>query len=247
MEGFEVSFAGALGAGILSFVSPCVLPLVPAYICFVGGASLDELMDESPEAKKVVRHIFVAALAFVLGFATVFVALGLTASWVSQLIAQHKEVLARVAGIVIVLFGLHFAGVFRIGFLNFEKRYHVAEKPAGVFGSYALGLAFAFGWTPCVGPVLATILMVAAMGDDPLYGAALLGTYAAGIGIPFLLAATAVKPFMLFMARFKRHMRKVEIGIGGLLVLTGCLIFFGSMADIGQWLLETFPSLGKIG
>ncbi len=247
MEGFEVSYAGALGAGVLSFISPCILPLVPAYICFVGGASLDELLDDDPETRKIVRHIFVAALAFVLGFSTVFIALGMTATWVSSMIAQYKETLGQISGVIIVFFGFHFMGLFRVGFLNFEKRYHVAEKPAGVFGSYLLGLAFAFGWTPCVGPVLATILMVAAMGDSPWYGGTLLAAYAAGIGIPFLLAATAVKPFMIFMKNFRRHMRKIEIGIGSLLVLTGLLIFFGSMADIGQWLLEIFPALGRIG
>lgn len=247
MEGLAVSYWGAFGAGILSFVSPCVLPLVPAYICFVGGASLDELLSDNPETKVIVRHIFVSALAFVLGFSTVFIALGMTATWVGGLVGQHKALLSNVAGVVIVFFGLHFMGLFRIGFLNFEKRYHVAERPAGPFGSYLLGLAFAFGWTPCVGPILATILMIASTGESAVDGGLLLGVYAAGIGLPFLGAAAAVKPFMILMKRFRQHMRAIEIGIGGLLVVTGLLIFFGGMEEIGFWLLQTFPSLGRIG
>ncbi|MEO5336154.1 MAG: cytochrome c biogenesis protein CcdA [Magnetospirillum sp. WYHS-4] len=247
MEGFAVSYWAALGAGVLSFVSPCVLPLVPAYICFVGGASLDELLSDEPESKVIVRHIFVASLAFVLGFSTVFVALGMTATAIGGLIGQYKDVLAKTAGLVVMFFGLHFMGLFRVGFLNFEKRYHVAERPAGPVGSFCLGLAFAFGWTPCVGPILATILMIASAGESPMDGGLLLGAYAAGIGIPFLIAASAVKPFMILMKRFRQHMRTIELGIGGLLVVTGALIFFGGMEDIGLWLLETFPSLGKIG
>ena len=247
MEGFEVGYAGAFAAGLLSFVSPCVLPLVPAYICFLGGASLDQLTAEEGVDSALARKVFVAAVAFVLGFGTVFVILGATATVLSQVIAQNIGTLGKIAGVVIVIFGLHFMGVFRIGFLNFEKRFHMENKPAGLVGSYLLGLAFAFGWTPCVGPVLATILMVAATGEDVWGVIFLLSAYAAGIGLPFLAAALAVKPFMEFMARFRKHMRKVEITIGSLLVLTGVAIFTGSLADVGQWMLETFPALGKVG
>jgi len=247
MGGFDVSYAGALIAGFLSFVSPCVLPLVPAYICFLGGASLDQLTAEDGVDSALARRVFISALAFVLGFGTVFVILGATATALSQTIAQNIGLLGKIAGVVIVVFGLHFMGVFRIGFLNFEKRFHMEDKPAGLLGSYLLGLAFAFGWTPCVGPVLATILMVAATGDDIWNGIFLLSAYAAGIGFPFLLAALAVKPFMKFMAKFRKHMRKVEIAIGSLLVVTGIAIFTGSLANVGQWMLETFPALGKVG
>lgn len=247
MDGFEVGYAGALVAGLLSFVSPCVLPLVPAYICFLGGASLDQLTAEEGVDSALARKVFVSAVAFVLGFGTVFVVLGATATVLSQVIAQNIGTLGKIAGVVIVIFGLHFMGVFRIGFLNFEKRFHMENKPVGLVGAYLLGLAFAFGWTPCVGPVLATILMVAATGEDIWGGIFLLSAYAAGIGLPFLAAALAVKPFMGFMARFRKHMRKVEITIGSLLVLTGVAIFTGSLADVGQWMLETFPALGKVG
>lgn len=247
MPGMDVTYVGALLAGLLSFVSPCVLPLVPAYLCFLGGASLDQLTAEEGIDQALARRVAVSAAAFVVGFGTVFVSLGATATLAGQFLAQNMDILSKIAGVVIVLFGLHFMGVFRIGFLNFEKRFHMESKPSGLVGSYVLGLAFAFGWTPCVGPVLATILMVAATGESIWYGTSLLTLYAAGIGLPFLAAALGVRPFMRFMARFRKHMRTVEIVIGSLLILTGVLIFTGSLADIGQWLLETFPIFSRVG
>lgn len=247
MDPFDITYWGSFGAGVLSFASPCVLPLIPAYLCFLGGASLDELTAEGGVDKEVQRKVFTSALAFVFGFATVFVALGATATTISGMIADNLDILGKIAGVIIVVFGLHYMGVFKIGFLNFEKRFHLENKPAGLVGSYILGLAFAFGWTPCVGPILATILMVAASGDDVMYGTSLLSVYAAGIGLPFLLAAFAVKPFMAFLAKFRKHMRKVEITIGGLLVVTGIAIFTGSLADAANWLLETFPQFGEVG
>jgi len=247
MDPFDITYLGSFGAGVLSFASPCVLPLIPAYLCFLGGASLEELTAEGGIDKKVQRQVFISALAFVLGFATVFIALGATATTVSTMIADNMDILAKVAGVVIVVFGLHYMGLFKIGFLNFEKRFHLENKPAGLVGSYILGLAFAFGWTPCVGPILATILMVAASGDDVMYGTSLLAVYAAGIGLPFLLAAFAVKPFMAFLGKFRRHMRTVEMAIGTLLVVTGVAIFTGSLSEVSVWLLETFPSFGEVG
>lgn len=234
-------------AGLLSFFSPCILPLIPAYLCFLGGASLDELTAEGGVDREVSKRVFISAFAFVFGFATVFIMMGATATAVSQAIIQHIDTLSTIAGVIIIVFGLHYMGLFRIGFLNFEKRFHIEKNPSGVGGSYLLGLAFAFGWTPCVGPILATILMVAAGGDSVLYGTSLLSVYAAGIGVPFLIAALAVKPFMSFMARFRKHMHKVEITIGLLLVATGIAILTGSLADVAQWLLETFPAFSNVG
>ena len=247
MDPFNISYLGAFGAGILSFASPCVLPLIPAYLCFLGGASLDELTAEGGVDKHVQRRVFISALAFVLGFATVFVMLGATATAVSNLVAENIGILSKIAGVVIVIFGLHYMGVFKIGFLNFEKRVHVESKPTSLIGAYVIGLAFAFGWTPCVGPILATILMVAASGEEVMYGTSLLAVYAAGIGLPFLLAAFAVKPFMGFLGRFRKHMRKVEISIGALLVVTGIAIFTGSLAEVSNWILETFPAIAEVG
>lgn len=247
MDPFNITYLGAFGAGVLSFASPCVLPLIPAYLCFLGGASLDELTAEGGVDKRVQRQVFRSAVAFVLGFATVFIVLGATATAVSNLVAENMGVLSKVAGVIIVIFGLHYMGVFKISFLNFEKRMHIEKKPTSLIGAYILGLAFAFGWTPCVGPILATILMVAASGDEVMYGVSLLSVYAAGIGLPFLLAAFAVKPFMKFLGRFRRHMRKVEISIGTLLVVTGIAIFTGSLAEVSNWILDTFPAIGEIG
>jgi cytochrome c-type biogenesis protein len=247
MDPFQISYIGALTAGLLSFFSPCVLPLIPAYLCFLGGASLDELTAEGGVDKEVSKRVFISAFSFVIGFATVFIMMGATATVLSQVVTRHIDTLSYIAGVVIVVFGLHYMGLFRIGFLNFEKRFHIEKNPSGILGSYLLGLAFAFGWTPCVGPILATILMVAAGGDSILYGTSLLSVYAAGIGIPFLIAALAVKPFMGFMARFRKHMHKVEMSIGILLVITGVAIFTGSLADASQWLLETFPALSGVG
>lgn len=247
MEGLNVSYPGALVGGLLSFFSPCVLPLIPAYLCFLGGASMERLTAEEGVDAILARRVFTAAALFVLGFSSVFIALGATATVLSQVIAQHMGVLSKIAGVVIVLFGLHYSGLLRIKALNFEKRIHVANRPAGLVGSYVLGLAFAFGWTPCVGPILATILMIAATGDDIWSGVALLGFYALGIGVPFLIAALAIRPFMAFMRRFRRHMRAVELTIGGLLVGTGVLIFTGGLADIGQWLLENLPVFNSVG
>jgi len=247
MDPFNISYLGSFGAGVLSFASPCVLPLIPAYLCFLGGASLDDLTAEGGVDKSVQRRVFVAALAFVLGFATVFIMLGATATAVSTLVAENITILSQVAGVIIVIFGLHYMGVFRIGFLNFEKRIHIENKPTSLIGAYILGLAFAFGWTPCVGPILATILMVAASGEDVMYGTSLLAVYAAGIGLPFLLAAFAVKPFMAFLGRFRKHMRKVELAIGSLLVVTGIAIFTGSLAEVSNWIIEVFPAITAVG
>ena len=247
MDPFQITYIGALSAGLLSFFSPCVLPLIPAYLCFLGGASLDELTAEDGVDKEISQRVFISALSFVLGFATVFILMGASASALSRIVIQHMDILSYIAGAVIVLFGFHYMGLFKISFLNFEKRFHINNKPSGIVGSYILGLAFAFGWTPCVGPILATILMVAAGGDSIWYGTSLLSAYAAGIGVPFLIAALAVKPFMGFMARFKGHLHKVEIAIGILLVITGVSILTGSLANVAQWLLETFPAFYSVG
>ena len=243
----EITFFGAFVAGLLSFVSPCVLPLIPAYISFLGGASLGQLTEEGGVDTATQRRVFYSAFAFVLGFSTIFISLGATATALSTLIAQHSLLLSQIAGTILVIFGLHYMGVFRIGFLNFEKRFHLENKPAVLIGSYILGLAFAFGWTPCVGPILASVLMVAASGGSTSYGILLLTVYAAGLGIPFLIAAFAVKPFMAFISRFKKQMRKIEITISVLLIITGIAIFTGDLAEVANWLLNTFPVFTKVG
>jgi cytochrome c-type biogenesis protein len=247
MDGFEVSYLGALGAGILSFLSPCVLPLVPPYLCFLGGVSLDQVSGEDGVDRGLLRRVFLASVFFVLGFSTVFIAFGATASAIGQLVGDYLEILSMAAGAVIIVLGLHFIGLFKIPLLYREARYHAEAKPAGLVGAYVIGLAFAFGWTPCVGPVLAAILFVAGSEDSVAYGASLLAVYSAGLGIPFLIAALAVKPFMSFMARFRRYMRHVERTMGALLVLTGIMFLTGTFSELAYWILEAFPALGRIG
>lgn len=250
MGGLDVGHLGAFGAGMLSFLSPCVLPLVPPYLCFVGGVSLDRLAGEGrgrEDGGRATAPVLAAAVAFVLGFSTVFVALGATASGLGRLLADHFDALAQVAGVVVIVLGLHFLGMPRFGLLDREARLHPAARPAGFVGAYIVGLAFAFGWTPCVGPVLAAILVVAGSTGETWTGASLLGAYAAGIGLPFLAAALALRPFLGLAARFRRYAAGVERALGALLVGTGVLFLTGGMADIAFLLLETFPALGRIG
>ncbi len=248
----DVGYAGAFGAGILSFLSPCILPLVPPYLAFLGGVTLSaaegiQAQDPNADSKNKARTVFFSALAFVIGFSLVFTAMGATASSLGQMLSRHMDTLAIVAGGVIVLFGLHFLGIFKVNLFYREARFQTQAKPAGLLGAFVVGLAFAFGWTPCVGPVLASILMFAGSQSSAMEGATLLTAYSLGIGLPFLIASLAAKPFMTFMQRFKRHIPKVEKGMGGILVLTGLLFITGTINDLSYWLLETFPSLGKIG
>jgi len=246
MGGIDVTYAGAFGAGLLSFLSPCVLPLVPPYLCFLGGVTLEQVTGDQTD-QTVMRRVFIAAIAFVIGFSTVFVAFGATASVIGQLIADYMDVLSKIAGAVIIGLGLHFMGLLKIAFLYREARFHAENRPAGLVGAYIIGLAFAFGWTPCVGPVLAAILFVAGSEDSVSQGASLLAVYSAGLGIPFLAAALLVNPFMAFMSRAKNHMQNVERVLGGLLVITGIMFITGTVSDAAFWLLEMFPALGKTG
>ena len=243
----EVTVWAAFFAGLLSFVSPCVLPLVPPYLCFLTGASLEQMTGEEGETRVPLGAVMPPALSFVLGFATVFVALGATASAAGQLLRDHLYLLAEIAGVAIIIMGLHFLGVFRLAFLSREARYHHDSRPAGLIGAFAIGLAFAFGWTPCIGPVLAPILGIAASRDTVAQGAGLLAVYSAGLGVPFLLAALGIRQFLAFMKRFRRHLGVVEKVMGGLLVVTGVLFLTGGLQSMSYWLLETFPVLGTIG
>jgi cytochrome c-type biogenesis protein len=239
-----VSIITAFLAGILSFLSPCVLPLVPPYLCFITGASLDDLTKTGTAQT---GRTLLASLLFVAGFTTVFVLLGATASAASQMLRDHLPLLARIAGIIIIIMGLHFLGVFKFAFLNREKRYQHASRPAGLIGAYAVGLAFAFGWTPCIGPVLATILAVAASEESVAKGAGLLAIYSAGLGVPFLLSALAVDRFLGFLKRFAKHLGAVEKAMGALLVLAGVAFLTGLHQTFSYWLLETFPIFTQIG
>ena len=241
----DVSIFAALFAGVVSFLSPCVLPLVPPYIAFLAGTSLERLAEAAPEPR-VKRETLAAAGLFVAGFSTVFVALGAGASVIGSVLRFYSHELSIIAGIAIIVMGLHFLGLTRIGFLYRQARLEVA-KPVGLWGAYVMGLAFAFGWTPCIGPILATILAVAAAEATVTKGAGLLAVYSLGLGVPFLIAALAVEPFAAFLARFRAHLAYVERAMGGLLVLTGIAFLAGFFTQLNNWLLELFPVLGTIG
>jgi cytochrome c-type biogenesis protein len=241
----DVTFLAALIAGLVSFLSPCVLPLVPPYLVYLAGTSLERFADRELEPR-VKRETVLAACLFVLGFSTVFVSLGASASVIGSLIRAYSGPLATIAGVIIIIMGLHFLGLTRIALLYREKRMEV-PKPVGLWGAYVMGLAFAFGWTPCIGPILAAILAVAAAEQTVTKGASLLAVYSLGLGIPFIIAAFAIEPFAAFLARFRKHMLRVEQAMGALLVLTGIAFLTGSINNMSVWLLEMFPVLGKIG
>lgn len=241
----NVTLPAVFGAGALSFLSPCVLPLVPPYLCFLAGTTLDRLTAEGAPRSVTGRTVAAAAL-FVAGFSTVFVALGATASAIGGVLLKNAPLLATIAGVAIIVMGLHFLGAFRIPLLMREARVDV-EKPVGLWGAYVMGLAFAFGWTPCIGPVLAAVLAVAASEETVASGAGLLAVYAAGLGVPFLAAAFAMKPFVAFLKRFRSHLGTVEKAMGALLVLTGIAFLAGWTTTASFWLLETFPALQRLG
>jgi len=247
MAGFDVGFIGAFIAGLLSFLSPCVLPLVPPYLCFIGGVSLSEMTDEDGPPPGANMRVFMASLFFVIGFSLVFILFGATASFLGQMLADNMLWIGRVAGVLIIIMGVHFLGIVKIPLLYREARLQGPTKPVGLLSAFLMGLAFAFGWTPCVGPVLAAILMIAGSEDSVMQGTLLLGSYALGIGVPFLIAALAIGPFLRIMPGIRRHMGKIEKTIGVFLILTGILFLTGRVADVAYWLLETFPSLGTVG
>ncbi len=241
----DVSVPAALIAGLVSFLSPCVLPLVPPYLIYLTGATIEHLENEETESASQ-RAVMMSAVMFVLGFSTVFVALGASASLIGGLIRAWSAELSIVAGIVIIVMGLHFLGLTRISFLMREGRLPI-PKPVGLWGAYVMGLAFAFGWTPCIGPILAAILSVAAAEATVTKGAWLLAVYSAGLGIPFLIAAVMVEQFSSLFARMKQHLASVERAMGVLMVLTGIGFLTGAISSVSIWLLETFPGLQSFG
>ncbi|MDE2363061.1 MAG: cytochrome c biogenesis protein CcdA [Hyphomicrobiales bacterium] len=240
----QVTISAAAAAGVLSFLSPCVLPLVPPYLTFIAGTTVEELVDEG--ATRARRDVLIAALLFVAGFSTVFVALGATASVFGQLLRANLQILSWIAGAAIIAMGLHFLGLFKLNILYREKRVEV-EKPVGLWGAYVMGLAFAFGWTPCIGPILAAILAVASSEETAMKGAGLLAVYSFGLGVPFIAAALAIEPFMNFLKRFRSHFGKVEKIVGLALVATGVAFLTGGMQTLSIWLLQTFPGLASLG
>jgi cytochrome c-type biogenesis protein len=237
------ALAVATMAGVLSFLSPCVLPIVPPYLAYMAGATLDEVERRPGADRRVAR----TALFFVLGLSTVFLMLGLAASAFGSMFLQYQREMAILAGIVIVAFGLHFLGVVRIPILYREARIDARADTGTAFGAYVLGLAFAFGWTPCIGPVLGTILALAAQDGSVGRGMTLMGFYAIGLGVPFLLAGLFLRRAMGLMSRMKRHMPTIERAMGLLLLGVGVTLLTGWFTQFSFWLLETFPALALIG
>ncbi len=231
----------ALVAGMISFLSPCVLPIVPPYLAYMAGTSMEDV--ESGKNRKVI----IAALFFVMGLSTVFMLMGIAASALGRTILQYQNAMTITGGIIVMLFGLHFLDIIRIPFLYREARIDAGDRGGSILGAYILGVAFAFGWTPCIGPILGTILFLVIEEGSVSKGAIMMAFYAFGLGLPFLLAAVFIRRSMVMMNRFKKHMAKVERISGVLLWTIGLMMLTGSFADLSFWLLERFPALASIG
>jgi len=235
----------ALLAGVLSFISPCVLPIIPPYLAYMGGITMNQLTDQSDRSSR--RPAVIASMFFVLGLSTVFMFLGFAASAFGRFFLQNQVLFSQIAGGVIIIFGLHFLGVFRIPFLMREARIDAGDKGGSAFGAYVLGLAFAFGWTPCIGPILGTILSLSAQETSMTRGMVLMVFYAIGLGVPFIISAMFINRAMGVMNRLKRHMGLIEKLMGVLLLLVGLLMITGTFSRMSYWLLENFPQLQILG
>lgn len=229
MEGVNITFLGAFIAGLLSFLSPCVLPLIPSFITYITGLSFADIQDEHP-THKVRQQTIIHTLLFIAGFTAVFVLLGASATYMGSFMQTHMTLIRKIGGLLIIVFGIHISGVIPINLLLGEKRFTIHRKPAGYLGSFIVGLAFAAGWTPCIGPILASILMVAATEESVFHGIALLLTYSMGLAIPFFLSSLAMHQFLILFNRFKKYIRLFELVTGLFLVIVGILIFTNSMS-----------------
>jgi cytochrome c-type biogenesis protein len=229
----NVTLPGAFVAGLFSFLSPCVLPLVPGYVSLISGVGVEEL--KSPEAQ-LVRRIMLNSIGFILGFSVVFVTLGAAATEIGQMAAQYKHTLSIVAGVVVIIFGLHLTGVFKIKALYTDARLHSVKGSSTPIGAFVIGFAFAFGWTPCLGPILSAILAVAGAEDTIGKGILLLAVYSLGLAVPFLLTSLLMERFLKFYSRFRSHMHAIEVVSGGLMIALGVLLIIGRFTLISSWL-----------
>jgi cytochrome c-type biogenesis protein len=238
--GENVSLIAAFGAGFLSFISPCVLPLIPGYLSFVSGVSLEEMRGDQALAAR--RQVIVTSLAFVLGFSLVFIALGASASALGRFLFRNSTLLERIAGALVIVIGLHTMGVFRLPFLETEKRLQAGTKPKTLTGAVLVGMAFGFGWTPCIGPILSGILVLAGSKETIWEGVVMLAVYSMGLGIPFLLTALAINKFFAASGRIRKHYHAIEVTSGVLLVGIGLLLFTGQMTAITRVLTPYLPT-----
>jgi cytochrome c-type biogenesis protein len=224
---------GAFVAGLFSFLSPCVLPLVPGYVSMISGVGIEEL--KAPQAN-LMRRVMVNSIAFILGFSAVFIAEGLAATELGAMLGLYKHTLARVAGVVIIIFGLHLTGIFKIKALYTDARLHSVKGTGTILGAFLIGFAFAFGWTPCLGPILTGILTIASEQDTVVKGGILLGVYSLGLAVPFLFTSLLMERFLKFYSRFRLHMHALEVASGGLLIALGILLMIGRFTLISSWL-----------
>jgi len=233
----NISLFAAFTAGIISFISPCVLPLIPAYLSFISGVSVEEMKSRDRKSE-VLKKVSLNTILFILGFSVVFVALGASATFFGEFLLAKLSLFNKIAGVIIMILGVHLLGVFRIRFLDYEKRFHTKSRSLGLFGSFLVGLAFAFGWTPCIGPILAGILLVASNQDTVTKGVVLLSSYSLGLGIPFFLTAVSFHTFLSVFGWIKKYFRTVEIISGIFLIIVGFLIFIGSFSSLTGFLVR---------
>jgi cytochrome c-type biogenesis protein len=231
--------AVAFSAGLFSFLSPCVLPLFPSYISFITGMSVSDLTADLSAAAR--RRVLLHAVAFIVGFSVIFVALGASFSAASQILFSYRDAIRRVGGVLIIVFGLYIAGVLRIGIFGRTAAWQIKEKPAGYLGSFAVGVTFAIGWTPCVGPILGAILSLAGTAETVQRGVGLLVAYSAGLGAPFLLSALALGPFLKFFKRYRPFIPVVERAAGVLLIVVGVLVFTNYYVVLNSWAISLTP------
>jgi len=230
----QVPIYTAFAAGLVSFLSPCVLPLVPGYISIISGSSLDQLKAQEKDSS-LFRTVLMNSVLFIVGFSITFILLGASATWIGQVLASRMRLFGQLAGLVLIVFGIHLTGLIKINALYKDKRFHNVQKPRGMLGALVLGLAFAFGWTPCIGPILAGILTIASTKQTVTEGMFLLAIYSAGLGIPFLLTSLALNQFLAFYGRFKKHFHAVEVASGALVIAIGILILTGSLSRLATY------------
>ncbi len=238
----QVSLLIAFMAGVFSFISPCVLPLIPSYLTYITGISFDELVDN--RSQSVRRRTLFHSLFFILGFTLVFVALGASATYVGAFFQENQVLIRRVGGVIVILLGIHITGVIKLNFLEREKRFEFTDKPIGYFGSVLVGIAFAAGWTPCIGPILASILLYASTSENVGSGIILLIAYSMGLGVPFLISALAFNSFLTYFSKFNRYLRIVSIISGIFLIVIGFLLVFDYLSVLSQYLNMWLPQTG---
>ncbi len=243
----DVSYLGAALAGLLSFFTPCVLPMVPFYLCYMAGLSMTELQSDTEISASAQRRLIVSALFFAFGVTTIFVLLGMGATAIGQAFGMWRDSLRYVAAVILLLFGLHFLGIVRVPLLYREAKIESTMAPTTVIGAYLMGLAFGFGWTPCVGPALAAILMVASGMGDIWRGGLLLLVYGLAMTAPFVVAALFARPFLNWLQRNRRYLAYVERAMGGMLIVFAVLIATNSVNYIAQWMIEVMPAFGNLG